>query len=155
MKDYFLLDPIHEVDLGWLAAAGGLRRGRAPGSAGGRAPTSPSEYFAQLLDRFEQASAAVGGAGDLELEMAGLRVLLRHAGDGLRAGPAGALRASRLLRGVGDPDLTILLFDTASTGIEPPAPLWEPIAAAPGTPTRLLACAPSRPVCLPPPAAGG
>ena len=44
------------------------------------------EYFAQLLDRFEQASAAVGGAGDLELEMAGLRVRLRPAGDGLRAG---------------------------------------------------------------------
>ena len=34
---------------------------------------------------------------------------------------------------MGDPDLTISLFDTASTGIEPPAPLWEPIVAAPGT----------------------
>ncbi len=33
----------------------------------------------------------------------------------------------------GDPDLTISLFDTASSGIEPPPPLWEPIVAAPGT----------------------
>ncbi len=91
-----------------------------------------SEYFAQLLDRFERASAAVGGAGDLELEMAGLRVRLRPAGDGLRAGllaPFEHLASQE----VGDPDLTISLFDTASTGVEPPAPLWEPIAAAPGT----------------------
>ena len=90
------------------------------------------EYFAQLLDRFKQASAAVGGAGDLELEMAGLRVRLRPAGDGLRAGllaPFEHLASQE----VGDPDLTISLFDTASTGVEPPAPLWEPIAAAPGT----------------------
>jgi hypothetical protein len=36
-------------------------------------------------------------------------------------------------RDVGDPDLTISLFDTASSGIEPPSPLWEPIVAAPGT----------------------
>ncbi len=90
------------------------------------------EYCAQLLDRFEQASAAVGGAGYLELEMAGLRVRLRPAGDGLRAGllvPFEHLASQE----VGDPDLTISLFDTASTGTEPPAPLWEPIAAVPGT----------------------
>jgi len=90
------------------------------------------EYFAQLLDRFEQASAATGGAGDLELEMAGLRVLLRPAGDGLRAGLLAPFE-HLACQEVGDPDLTISLFDTASTGIEPPAPLWEPIAAAPGT----------------------
>jgi hypothetical protein len=91
-----------------------------------------SEYFAQLLDRFEQASAAIGGAGNLELEMAGLRVRLRPAGEGLRAG---LLAPFEHLAGQepGDPDLTISLFDTASTGIEPPAQLWQPIAAAPGT----------------------
>lgn len=90
------------------------------------------EYFAQLFDRFEQASAAIGGAGNLELEMAGLRVRLRPAGEGLRAGllaPFEHLASQE----VGNPDLTISLFDTASTGIEPPTQLWEPIAAAPGT----------------------
>jgi hypothetical protein len=90
------------------------------------------EYFAQLLDRFERASAAVGGADNLELEMAGLRVRLRPAGEGLRAGLLAPFE-HLACQEVGDPDLTISLFDTASTGTEPPAPLWEPIAAAPGT----------------------
>jgi hypothetical protein len=91
-----------------------------------------SEYFAQLLDRFEQASAAIGGAGNLELEMAGLRVRLRPAGGDLRAGLLAPFE-HLACQEVGDPDLTISLFDTASTGIEPPTQLWEPIAAAPGT----------------------
>jgi hypothetical protein len=90
------------------------------------------EYFAQLLDRFKRASAAVGGAGNLELEMAGLRVCLRAAGEGLRAGLLAPFEHLGCQE-AGDPDLTISLFDTASTGIEPPAPLWEPIVAAPGT----------------------
>jgi hypothetical protein len=89
-------------------------------------------YFGQLLDRYEQAAAAVGGAGTLDLEMAGLRLRLRHAGGNLREG---LLAPFELLTcpDAGDPDLTISLFDTASSGIEPPPPLWEPIAAAPGT----------------------
>jgi hypothetical protein len=91
-----------------------------------------SEYFEQLLDRFEQTSAAIGGAGDLELEMAGLRVRLRPAGGDLRAGLLAPFE-HLACQEVGDPDLTISLFDTASTGIEPPTQLWEPIAVAPGT----------------------
>jgi hypothetical protein len=91
-----------------------------------------SEYFAQLLDRFGQASAAVGGAGDLDLEMAGLRVRLRAAGEGLRDGLLAPFE-HLACREMGDPDLTISLFDTASTGIEPPAPLWGSLAATPGT----------------------
>jgi hypothetical protein len=90
------------------------------------------EYFGQLLDRFELAATAVGGAGTLDLEMAGLRLRLRHAGKELREGllaPFEHLACGE----TGDPDLTISLFDTASSGVEPPAPLWEPIAAAPGT----------------------
>lgn len=89
------------------------------------------EYFEQLLDRYEQAAAAVGG-GTLDLEMAGLRLRLRHAGERLRLdllAPFEHLAG----RGPGDPELTISLFDTASSGIEPPPPPWQPIAAAPGT----------------------
>lgn len=90
------------------------------------------EYIAELLDRFEQAATAVDGAGRLDLEMAGLRLRLRYAGDDLR---------ERLLApfehlacdAVGDPDLTISLFDTTSTGVEPPARPWELIDVAPGT----------------------
>jgi hypothetical protein len=91
-----------------------------------------SEYFGQLLGRFEQASAAMGGVGNLELEMAGLRVLLRPVGEGLRAGLLAPFE-HLACQEAGDPDLTISLFDTASTGIEPPTQPWEPIAAAPGT----------------------
>jgi len=90
------------------------------------------EYFDQLLDRYEQAATAVGGAGKLDLEMAGLGLRLCHAGKGLGQGllaPFGHLAC----QDAGDPDLTISLFDTASSGIEPPPPLWEPIVAAPGT----------------------
>lgn len=90
------------------------------------------EYFEQLLDRYQQAATAVGGAGVLDLEMAGLRLRLRHAGEGLRDGLLAPFEhlACRL---EGDPDLTISLFDTASSGVEPPPPPWEPIVAAPGT----------------------
>lgn len=75
---------------------------------------------------------AVGGAGVLDLEMAGLRLQLRHAGEGLRDGLLAPFE-HLACRETGDPDLTISLFDTASSGIEPPLPLWEPIVAATGT----------------------
>jgi hypothetical protein len=89
-------------------------------------------YFEQLLDRYERAATAVGGAGALDLEMAGLRLRLRHAGGMLREELLAPFE-HLARRDTGDPDLTISLFDTASSGIEPPPPLWEPIAAAPGT----------------------
>jgi hypothetical protein len=95
-------------------------------------PDLASEYFERLQERYEQAVAATGGAGRLDLEMAGLRLRLRYVGEPLRA----ALLAPfdhLACREAGNPDLTISLFETASTGIEPPPPLWEPIAAAPGT----------------------
>jgi hypothetical protein len=85
-----------------------------------------------LLDRFERAAMAVGGAGTLDLEMAGLRLRLRHAGAGLRAGllaPFGHLAS----REESAPELTVSLFDTASSGVEPPPRLWQPIVATPGT----------------------
>jgi hypothetical protein len=93
-------------------------------------PDLAGEYFEQLRERYEQAAA--GGAGTLDLEMAGLRLRLRYVGEPLRE----ALLAPfdhLAPREAGDPALTISLFDTASTGVEPPPPLWEPIAAEPGT----------------------
>ncbi|HUC06646.1 MAG TPA: hypothetical protein VMR96_01035 [Solirubrobacterales bacterium] len=95
-------------------------------------PDLAGDYFEQLRERYEQAAAVAGGAGTLDLEMAGLRLRLRYLGEPLRE----ALLAPfdhLACRDAGDPALTISLFDTAATGVEPPPPLWEPIAAAPGT----------------------
>jgi hypothetical protein len=95
-------------------------------------PDLANEYFEQLRERYEQAAAATAAAGALDLEMAGLRLRLRYAGEQLRE----ALLAPfehLACREAGDPDLTISLFDTASTGVAPPPPPWEPIATAPGT----------------------
>jgi hypothetical protein len=91
------------------------------------------EYFQQLRERYEQATAAAGGAGTLELEMAGLRLRLRYAGEGLRSGLLAPFEHLAAREAGGDPDLTISLFDTASSGIEPPPPLWQPLIAPPGT----------------------
>jgi hypothetical protein len=96
------------------------------------AATSAGDYFEQLRRRFELAADAVGGAEELDLEMAGLRLRLRCAGEPLRAAllpPFRHLAAA----GEGAPDLTISLFDTASTGVQAPPPAWEPLEAAPGT----------------------
>lgn len=102
-------------------------------------------YFALLGERFEQAAAVVhgvdpvtntksraAGAGALDLEMAGLPVRLRYAGAVLRASLLAPFE-HLAVELAGDPELTISAFDTASTGIEPPVPLWKPVEAAPGT----------------------
>ena len=102
-----------------------------PAAAQAAGPDLADEYCEQLRERCERAVAVTGG-GTLELEMAGLRLRLRYAGEPLRE----ALLAPfdhLTCREAGDPDLTISLFDTASTGVEPPPPLWEPIVAEPGT----------------------
>lgn len=88
-------------------------------------------YFEQLGERFEDAAGAVG-VGQLDLVMAELPLRLRYAGERLRAtllSPFEHLTTTF----AGEPALTISLFDTASSGVEPPEPLWEPIEAAPGT----------------------
>lgn len=101
---------------------------RQPGDLAG-------EYFEQLSERFELAAAAAGGEIVEELEIAGLRLRLRFAGEAMRRvllPPFEHLTTAA----VGNPDLTISLFDTASTGVEPPPPLWEAIAAESGTNPR-------------------
>jgi hypothetical protein len=105
--------------------------GRSP-AAQATGPDLAAAYFAQLRERFERAAEAAGGAGTLDLEMAGLRLRLRYAGEQLRTAlltPFEHLAASA----GGDPELTISLFDSASSGVEPPPPLWQPLDAAPGT----------------------
>ncbi len=91
-----------------------------------------SAYFEQLRERFELAAKEVGGSGALDLEMAGLRLRLLYAGELLRTTLLAPFEHLAAARG-GDPDLSISLFDTATTGVEPPPPSWQPPPVAPGT----------------------
>lgn len=97
------------------------------------------EYTRALEERFERAAAASGERRH-DLELAGLRLRLVFAGPALEdvlltpfahlavAGPAPAA-----------PDLTIRIFDSASTGVEAPPPAWPPLEVAPGAnPTARL-----------------
>jgi hypothetical protein len=106
--------------------------GRSVAAAAAAGADLAGTYLERMEERFERAAAATGGAGELDLEMAGVRLRLRYAGEPLRTAllsPFEHLAASS----PGDPALTISLFDSATSGVEPPAPLWEPLAAAPGT----------------------
>ena len=89
------------------------------------------EYFDRLRDRFEAAALATGRV-ERNLNMAGLRLRLSAAGERpartlfppfehLAADPAG------------EPDMNVCLFDTGSSGVEPPPALWEAPVAPPGT----------------------
>ena len=89
-------------------------------------------YFGQLGECFERAARAAGG-GSLDLEMAGLPLRLRFAGAGLRKELLAPFEHLATPLAAAEPALAISLFDTASSGVEPPAPLWDPIEAPPGT----------------------
>jgi hypothetical protein len=88
------------------------------------------EYFDQLSARFELA--AEGRPLVYELEIGGLRLDLHFAGEAMRD----VLLApfEHLVVSAGAPaELSISVFDAASSGVEAPAPAWEPVEAAPGT----------------------
>ncbi len=90
------------------------------------------EYFERLRERFDLAADAVGGAGEQDLEIAGLRLRLRCAGEPMRTALLPPFE--HLATAVpGVPELTISLFDTASTGIDAPPPVWPVPEVAPGT----------------------
>jgi len=103
--------------------------GRVPATGG---TDLAGEYIARLRERFQEAAAAAGGSLDHDLEIAGLRTRLSFAGEAMRAAllpPFAHLAAA----GERDPQLTIQIFDSASTGVAAPDPVWEPLEAAPGT----------------------
>jgi hypothetical protein len=93
---------------------------------------SALDYLADLRASFERAVASSGGPVECRLRMAGVALRLRSAGPAL---------AERLfppfehLRGgeAGAAELTINLFDTKSSGVEPPSLPWPLPEAAPGT----------------------
>jgi len=100
----------------------------------GEAPTTDlaGAYFEQLGERFELAADATGGAVDRELEIAGLRLRLRCAGERMQAALLPPFEHLAAGASAGAPQLTISLFDTASTGVAAPPPLWAPLPAEDG-----------------------
>ncbi len=100
------------------------------------------QYLERLRGRFELAAAAAGGVVAEDLELAGLRVRLNCAGGTMREAllpPFEHLAAATPGPPLSpqpppaSPQLSISIFDTASTGVEAPPPLWQQPAAAPGT----------------------
>lgn len=90
-------------------------------------------YFAQLEECFERAAEAAGGASEHDLEIAGLQVRLRCAGDPIAAALLPPFEHLAVGVQSGSPALTISLFDTASTGVDAPPAAWPPLQAEPGT----------------------
>lgn len=105
-----------------------MRRSARSGARGDLA----GEYFAQLCERFELAADAVGGADEHDFEIAGLPLRMRFAGEPMRAALLPPFEHLAVAR-EGTPELSISLFDTASTGVGAPPPVWEPLEVAPGT----------------------
>jgi hypothetical protein len=89
------------------------------------------EYFGQLRDRFHLAASSAG-LHSSDLEIAGLRLRLSFAGEPMQE----ALLApfEHLTRQAnGEPQFSISVFDTISSGIEAPSPAWATLDAPPGT----------------------
>jgi len=82
-----------------------------------------ARYAREAASAFEDAAAASGLIEDW-FEIAGQRIRLRLAGDALAGYAFPALTHRRLERPPECADLTIRVFDTASTGIPIPRPVW-------------------------------
>lgn len=90
-----------------------------------------AEYVGAMRASFERA-VAVAGPVERDLELAGLPLRLRFAGESIREAllpPFAHLTATA----VATPRLSISIFDSASTGVDPPRPAWEEPRAVPGT----------------------
>lgn len=91
-----------------------------------------AEYLAGLSECFERAAAACGQAPVDELAIGGLRVRLRWAGERMRRRLLPPFEHLAAKPSAGR-DLEIAVFDTASSGVQPPPPSWATPPAEPGT----------------------
>ncbi len=83
---------------------------------------SPESFFAQVREAFDRA-AARAGVVESAFDVAGHAIRLRFAGPALA--PYILPAFDHLARTADAPALTILLWDTASTGVMPPPPPWD------------------------------
>jgi hypothetical protein len=115
-----------------MAAAGGLAAVREGAAAGGVGDDLAGEYLGRLRRRFDRAASAAG-LRVRDLEIAGLRLRLKFAGEAIREVLLGPFEHLAVEEGEADSRLSISVFDTATSGIEAPPPAWEPPEAPPGT----------------------
>jgi hypothetical protein len=89
-------------------------------------------YLDSLRESLHRAAAAAGGLVEHDLDLAGIRVRLRFAGNDARdvlMPPYEHLTAD----GRGDPELSIGVFDSASTGVTPAPFPWSVPDLGPAT----------------------
>jgi hypothetical protein len=94
------------------------------GQAAPAAEDRKRAFFRALGSGFDQAAGAAGGAVERCFQVGGRRLRLRFAGPTLLpvlTPPLEHLAVSA----PGRPDLTVYLWDTASTGVQPPPPPWS------------------------------
>lgn len=85
---------------------------------------SPEAFFEDVSISFLRAENAAGGSLVRAFRIGGLEVRLRFAGAALEPLLTPALRHLSV-EPVHSPALTVCLFDTESTGVEPPSPPWS------------------------------
>lgn len=88
------------------------------------APQDSLAFFDKVYNLYEKAEASVGGSIDRFYHIGGYKIQLKFAGDALisRLTPALAHLATDPFS---DPDLTVCLWDSASTNTVMPPPPWK------------------------------
>jgi hypothetical protein len=114
-----------------MAPTGGLAAVQGEAAAATAAGDLAGEYFRRLRERFDRAALAAGEQA-IDLEMAGIGIRLNCAGKAMREALLPPFE-HLVVEGAAKPELSISIFDTISSGVEPPPPVWEPLEAAPGT----------------------
>jgi hypothetical protein len=89
-----------------------------------RRPVSLDDFFRTVRESFLRAEEAVGGSLVRSFRIGGHDVALRFAGASLEPVLTPALR-HLAVQTTSSPALTICLFDSVSTGSEPPVPPWS------------------------------
>ncbi|MFC1811648.1 serine kinase [Thermodesulfobacteriota bacterium] len=87
--------------------------------------TKPAALFKSIKRTFEEAEEACGGCIDRFYKIGGYIVRLRFSGPALVAFISSALQHLTSAP-VKTPELTVCLFDSASTGVNMPPPPWSP-----------------------------
>jgi hypothetical protein len=105
--------------------------GTGPAIAGGREADPGLVFLSEVELAFERAREGAGTRRD-RLDIAGVEVELGFAGDSMRDSLLPPLAHFATPGEDGEPQIRILVFDSASTGVEAPALPWRPLPTEDG-----------------------